>query len=27
LIEDAPTKAAAVADIKSRHIFGMCLVR
>jgi hypothetical protein len=26
VIEDAPTKAAAVAEIKSRHILGLCLV-
>jgi hypothetical protein len=26
VIEDAPTKAAAVAEIKSQHFFGICLV-
>jgi hypothetical protein len=26
VIEDAPTKAAAVAEIKSRHLLGLCLV-
>jgi hypothetical protein len=26
VIEDAPTKAAAMAEIKSRHILGLCLV-
>ena len=26
VIEDAPTKAEAMAEIKSRHILGICLV-
>lgn len=27
VIEDAPTKAAAIAEIKSQHFFGICLVK